>query len=125
MSLSNDRTDEDLALEDIERRTEPRGLFPGMTATVLEGAYRGRVYAVDEASQRAIFLRADTPDSIPLGTRFTVEVQHRGRSFRCDLIVVRKEIAPRRGVAGLIGALSDASTRSLTEILAKAMAGPD
>ena len=122
MVKGDDLEEEDLQLEEVERRREPRGLFPGMTATVKEGAYAGRSFEVVEASRRGLFLKMDAPDSVPLGTRFIVDVTYRGRMFACDIEIARKEIAPRRGIAGKIIALDEASAAVLTEIIATAQA---
>jgi hypothetical protein len=122
MVRSNDLEEDDLQLEEVERRGEPRGLFPGMTATVREGAYAGRSFDVAEASRRGLFLKMDAPDSVPLGTRFIVDVMYRGRVFACDIEIARKEIAPRRGIAGKILTLDDASAAVLTDIIATAQA---
>jgi hypothetical protein len=117
--------EDDLVVEEVERRTEPRGFFPDMVATVLEGAYAGRKFDVVEASRRGLFLKEENPDSIPLGTRFVLEVDFRGSSFRCHLEVARKEIQPRRGVAGRLSALDQTSQDTLDSLLAAAATSGD
>jgi hypothetical protein len=125
MAKHDELSEDDLVVEEIERRTEPRGFFPGMVATVLEGAYAGRTFEVIEASRRGLFLKEENPDSIPLGTRFVLEVVVKARSFRCNLEVARKEIQPRRGVAGRLSALDHASQETLDELLAAAATAAD
>jgi hypothetical protein len=122
MATMDDQDEDDLVVEEVERRTEPRGFFTGMIATVHEGAYAGRSFQVAEASRRGLFLEVDNPDSIPLGTRFVLEVGYKGQSFRCHLEVARKEIEPRRGVAGRLTALDQASQDVLDSLLAAAAA---
>jgi hypothetical protein len=125
MAGLDEKDEDDLLIEEIERRTEPRGLFPGMVATIKEGAYQGKVLEVAEISRRGMFLKLDAPDAVPLGTRFHLDVVYQGRKFACDLTIARKEIAPRRGIAGRITALDDHSSMVLDEILATATASPD
>jgi hypothetical protein len=125
MAKHDELEEDDLVVEEVERRTEPRGFFPGMIATVLEGAYAGRAFDVDEASRRGLFLKEENPDSIPLGTRFVLEVVYRDSSFRCHLEVARKEIQPRRGVAGRLSALDQTSQETLDRLLAAAATAAD
>jgi len=125
MAKHDELDEEDLVVEEVERRTEPRGFFPGMVATVLEGAYAGRAFEVVEASRRGLFLKEENPDAIPLGTLFVFEVRFKGRSFRCHLEVARKEIQPRRGVAGRLSALDQTSQETLDELLAAAATASD
>ncbi len=123
--VPHDADEDDLVLEEVERRVEPRGSFPGMTATILEGAYAGRVFEVIEASRKGLFLKLDSPDTVPLGTRFVIQVTYQSQVFRCNLEIARKEISPRRGVAGRISALDESSRQTLEEILATAEAAVD
>ena len=125
MAKHDELDEDDLVVEEVERRTEPRGFFPEMVATVLEGPYAGRKFDVDEASRRGLFLKEQNPDSIPLGTRFVLEVDYKGESFRCHLEVARKEIQPRRGVAGRLSALDQTSQETLDKLLAAAAATGD
>ena len=125
MAKKDELEEDDLVVEEVERRTEPRGFFPEMVATVLEGAYAGRKFDVDEASRRGLFLKLENPDSIPLGTQFVLEVTYRGRTFRCHLEVARKEIQPRRGVAGRLSALDQTSQETLDALLAAAATAGD
>jgi hypothetical protein len=125
MAKHDELDEDDLIVEEVERRTEPRGFFPGMVATVLEGAYAGRAFDVVEASRRGLFLKEDHPDTIPLGTRFVLEVDYKGQSFRCHLELARKEIQPRRGVAGRLSALDETSQQTLDELLAAAATATD
>jgi hypothetical protein len=125
MAKKDELEEDDLVVEEVERRTEPRGFFPGMVAAVLEGPYAGRRFDVDEASRRGLFLKAENPDSIPLGTRFVLEVTYRDRSFRCHLEIARKEIQPRRGVAGRLSALDQTSQDTLDDLLARAATAAD
>jgi hypothetical protein len=125
MAKHDELEEDDLVVEEIERRTEPRGFFPGMVATVLEGPYAGRGFGVVEASRRGLFLKEENPDAIPLGTRFVLEVVFRDRSFRCNLEVARKEIQPRRGVAGRFSALDQTSQEILDKLLAAAATSGD
>jgi hypothetical protein len=123
--VPNDLEEEDLVLEEVERRREPRGLFPGMTATVREGAYAGQTFEVNEASRTGLFLKIENPDAVPLGTRFIVDVAYKGRTFHCSLEIARKEIDPRRGIAGRITAVDDTSAATLADIIVRASAGTD
>jgi len=125
MVKHDDMEEDDLALEEVERRKEPRGFFHGMTAAVLEGPYAGRTFDVVEASRKGLFLSVESPDGIPLGTRFVLEVTYKGKAFRGTLEVVRKEIQPRRGVAGRFSPLDQASQDTLDALIAVAAAVPD
>jgi hypothetical protein len=125
MARKDDMMEEDLVLEEVERRRQPRGLFPGMTATVREGPEAGRTFPVAEASRTGLFLNVESPDAVPLGAHFKVDVTYAGRSFHCDLEIARKEIAPRRGIAGKITALDDQSAATLADLIATASAGAD
>jgi hypothetical protein len=96
-----------------------------MVATVREGPYAGKTFDVVEASRTGLFLAMDSPDAVPLGTRFLVDVAYRGKAFHCALEIARKEIAPRRGIAGKITAVDETSATLLAELIATAAAGAD
>jgi hypothetical protein len=125
MAHAHDLDDDDLLLEEVERRTEPRGFFTGMTAIVTAGPLAGTTYEVVEASRRGLFMKLDQPDALALGTAFRLEVRHRDKVFTCDFSVARKEVAPRKGVAGPITPLGDADRATLEAMLASASAGGD
>jgi len=54
-----------------------------------------------------------------------LEVVYKDRSFRCTLELARKEIQPRRGVAGRLSALDQTSQETLDEFLAAAATAAD
>jgi hypothetical protein len=100
--------EEDLAsVEAIERRGEPRGVFPGLKARIMAGPGSGTEYDVLEASRVGFFMRMPKPDSLALGTLISMTLDHQGRQLVLEGEVVRKEIDPRNGIAVRIAAFAD------------------
>lgn len=103
----------DLDKEEIERRSDVRGLMRGLEV-ILPGNFR--VPAL-EASRKGLFVAVDDPDSLSLGHIFDIEVHRGERSFTCRTEIVRKEIHPRRGVALRIIQLTPVAEETLKAIL--------
>ena len=100
--------EEDLAsVEAIERRGEPRGVFPGLKARIMAGSGSGVDYDVVEASRVGFFIKMAKPDSLPLGAALSMQLEHQGRLVTFEGEVVRKEIDPRHGMAIRIAAFAD------------------
>ncbi len=89
--------DDDLMAAEIERRREPRGMFPGLTLS-----FAGKTFPVDEASRRGLFLSVEKPEAIPLGSVHDATLAYEGEQVALRVEVVRKEIDPRCGVAVLV-----------------------
>lgn len=83
--------------EPIERRRRPRGIVSGLALIVPAGSEQ-RLDAI-EASAHGFFARDDDPERFRLGDQYEIEVSRAAVRFFCRVEVVRKEIAPRRGVA--------------------------
>lgn len=100
--------EEDLAsVEAIERRGEPRGVFPGLKGRIMAGPGSGQEYDVLEASRVGFFMRMQKPDSLALGSLISMQLDHQGRQLTLEGEVVRKEIDPRTGIAVRIAAFAD------------------
>jgi hypothetical protein len=100
--------EEDIAsAEAIERRGEPRGVFPGLKARIMAGPGSGADYDVVEASRVGFFMRVPKPDSLALGALISMQLEHQGRLVTIEGEVVRKEIDPRTGMAVRIAAFAD------------------
>jgi hypothetical protein len=84
-----------LRLEAVERRSEPRGVMRGLAVQVVGGP----TLAAVEASIKGFFAQVGNPESFRLGDMHDVEVRQGALGFGCRVEVVRKEIAPRCGVA--------------------------
>jgi hypothetical protein len=93
--------------EAIERRGEPRGVFPGLKARILNGPGSGTEFSVMEASRVGFFIGMSKPDSLALGARLPMQLEHNGRFVVFEGELVRKEIDPRTGIAIRIAAFAD------------------
>jgi hypothetical protein len=111
--MKND--EDDLKVEDIERRREVRGIVPGLNIRLT------RPNAVEflavEASRRGFFVEAADPEQFHLGDVHDAEISQTGRVVRCRLEVIRKEIEPRRGVALRISIIDPPNEEALKELL--------
>lgn len=108
--------DDDLALiEEVERRRELRGTFPGLRIALW--APRVASFEAVEASRRSFFVRAVDPDSFRLGELFEARVEHGGRAAACRLEVIRKELHPRAGVALRLHSIEPRDEAVLRDIL--------
>lgn len=107
--------DDDILAEEVERRRELRGTFPGLRITLR--APQEAVYQAVEASRRAFFVRVPDPDSVRLGEVFDARIEHDGRAVRCRLEVIRKELTPRSGMALRIVSVDPAGEVLLRDIL--------
>lgn len=86
--------------DDVERRNNLRGPVAGLGLTAVIGDLPAA--PIVEAGRKALFVELPDPDILPLGvpTEAVLIGPHRRALARVD--VIRKEIAPRRGVALLI-----------------------
>jgi len=91
--------DDEIDVQPVERRLEPRGVFPGLLARILTAAGAGEAHEVLEASRVGFFLRMRLPDSLPLGAEVDLVLSFEGDTIPLRGIVLRKEIDPRRGIA--------------------------
>lgn len=106
-------TEPSLVLESIERRTQVRGPVRDLVAT-LPG---GDEATLLEAGRRDMFVALDDPDRFALGAKLELTITDGRKKTRCKVEVVRKEIAPRRGVAVLIVHMSPAATADYLAML--------
>ncbi len=88
--------------DDVERRRGVRGPVTGLVAAIagLPAA------PIVEAGPKALFVELPDPDVLPLGVPTEAVLIGPGRRALARVDVIRKEIAPRRGVALLIVHLS-------------------
>ena len=100
-------------VDDVERRGGVRGPVNGMMA-VIGGLPAAPVI---EAGTKALFVELPDPDIVPLGvpTECVIIAPTRRAHSRVD--VIRKEIAPRRGVALLIVSMSPADEEAWQAML--------
>lgn len=106
----------ELDKEEVERRSDVRGLMNGLEVVLPD---QRRVEAL-EASRKGIFVAVDDPDAMSLGDTLQVEVHRGDRSFTCRTEIVRKEIHPRRGVALRIIQLTPVAEETLKALLEEA-----
>jgi hypothetical protein len=92
--------------DDVERRNNLRG---PVAARGLMAAVGGLAPApIVEAGRKALFVELPDPDVLPLGIPTEAVLIGPDRRALARVDVIRKEIAPRRGVALLIVHLSPA-----------------
>lgn len=103
-------------LEAIERRGEPRGVVRGLTLRL--PADGGVELDAVEASIKGFFARVADPERLRLGDVHEVEARRGAVAFRCRVEVVRKEIAPRPGVALRIVRIAPDAQAQLTALVA-------
>lgn len=101
------------ASDDVERRGGVRGPVAGLMAAV------GGLPAapVVEAGMKALFVELPDPDALPLGVPTEAVLFGPGRRALARVDVIRKEIAPRRGVALLIVHLAPADESWWAEMI--------
>jgi hypothetical protein len=107
--------DDEFPSEEVERRREPRGVFPGLDIELF-GAKAARFEAV-EASRRGFFVPVDDPEYYILGEVHEAKIRLRGHTCACRLEVFRKELAPRRGVALRIAIIDPKNEEALKTLL--------
>jgi hypothetical protein len=115
VSPADSNDEDDLPVEEVERRRELRGVFPGLRITFT--APRPAAFEAVEASSRSFFVRVANPEDYRLGELFDARVEHSGRAAVCRLEVVRKEIVPRSGVAVRLAYIDPANEAALKAIL--------
>jgi hypothetical protein len=100
-------------LDDVERRGGPRGPVSAMMAVI------GDLPAapVVEAGTKALFVELPDPDILPLGVPTECVIIAPTRRAHARVDVIRKEIAPRRGVALLIVSMSPADEEAWQAML--------
>jgi hypothetical protein len=108
--------DDDLPVEEVERRREVRGLVRGIQIALL--APREATFEAVEASRQSFFVPVADPEQFRLGDVFDARVQHEGRSARCRLEVIRKQIEPRSGIALRLAHIDPENEDALRAILA-------
>lgn len=110
-SIGHDRDDSD----DVERRGNVRG--PVAARGLMAAIGRLPAAPIVEAGPKALFVELPDPDTLPLGVPTeAVLISATGRALaRVD--VIRKEIAPRRGVALLIVHLSPTDEATWAEMI--------
>lgn len=113
--VSRDDHEDDVSVEEIERRREIRGITHGLSIALLSP--RAAAFEAVEASHHSFFVHADNPEAYRLGEVFDARIEHGGHKARCRLEVIRKEIDPRRGVALRIVHIDPENEVALTEIL--------
>jgi hypothetical protein len=103
--------------EEVERRREPRGVFPGLTIDLI--APKKAAFPAVEASRRGFFVPVADPEAFTLGDVHEAKISIGPRACLCRLEVFRKEIQPRRGIALRIAHIDPPNEEKL-----KAMLGP-
>lgn len=107
------KDDEDnLKVEEIERRREVRGIFRGLKVQLA-----GQALDTVEASRRGFFVHVDNPESYVLGDVHEALISLGDETAKCRLEVVRKEKEPRLGVALRISFIDPANEEALKQIL--------
>lgn len=107
--------------EDIERRGHLRGPVAGRG---LMAAVAGLPAApIVEAGRTALFVALPDPDVLPLGIPTEAVLMGPGGRALARVDVIRKEIAPRRGVALLIVHLSPADEELWARMVGTVPAG--
>jgi hypothetical protein len=104
-----------LTVEAVERRGEPRGLVRGLVVELTAGRQLDAV----EASTKGFFARVPEPERYRLGEVHQAEVSRGPLRFRCTVEVVRKEIAPRTGIALRIVRIAPDAQLALTSLVAE------
>lgn len=99
--------------DDVERRGGVRGPVSGLLAAV------GGLPAapIIEAGTKALFVELPDPDILPLGVPTDAVLLGPTRRALARVDVIRKEIAPRRGIALLIVSMSPADEEAWAAML--------
>jgi hypothetical protein len=87
----------DLDLDDVERRNTLRGPVAARGLMAVVGGLPAA--PIVEAGQKALFVELPDPDILPLGVPTDAILIGPDRRALARVEVIRKEIAPRRGVA--------------------------
>ena len=112
--------DDDVALAAVERRREPRGLFPGLALVIAS-----KSYPVIEASRRGFFLEVHDPETMALGKSHPATLAYKEQRLHISIEIVRKEIDPRRGVAVRIVSATRDTDEELRKLLAVVEVPPE
>jgi hypothetical protein len=115
--MAPDDDDDFFHPEEVERRREPRGVFPGLTIELTSPTAAS--FPAVEASRRGFFVPVADPESYRLGDVHEAKIALRGQVCACRLEVFRKEIQPRHGIALRISHIDPKNEEQL-----KAMLGP-
>jgi len=99
--------------DDVERRGGVRGPVTGLMAVV------GGLPAapIVEAGTKALFVELPDPDILPLGVPTEAVLISPTRRAHARVDVIRKEIAPRRGIALLIVSMSPTDEEAWSAML--------
>lgn len=107
--------DDDFPLgQEIERRREPRGAFPGLKVELVGN--KPTTYEAVEGGRRGFFVGEAQPDRFQLGEVVDAKISLRGRTAVCKLEVFRKEAEPRRGVALRVVEVDPANEEQLKQM---------
>ncbi len=106
-------------LEPVERREDLRGYVYGVTSEI-EGGER---VPVREASQRGLFLELADPEAIALRESQELKVFFEELEVEMTVIVVRKEIEPRTGIAFRIVNMHEGGDKLWEQIVKRAQRG--
>jgi hypothetical protein len=110
--------DDDLnSPEAVERRREPRGVFPALKIELTKP--KPAIFEAVEASRRGFFVPVADPETYTLGDVHEAKISLRGKTAACRLEVFRKELEPRCGIALRISFIDPTNEEQL-----KAMLGP-
>lgn len=104
--------------EEVERRRDPRGVFPGLRIELTRP--QPASFEAVEASRRSFFVRVDDPEAWTLGDVHEARISLGERAATCRLEVFRKEIEPRRGFALRIHFIDPSNEEMLKQILGPA-----
>jgi hypothetical protein len=113
--VTRDDHEDDIAVEEIERRRHVRGITSGLRVRFV--APRTAEFEAVEASRRSFFVHVDDPERYRLGDVYDASIEHGGRTAPARLEVIRKEIDPRRGVALRIVHIAPEGESALREML--------
>jgi hypothetical protein len=113
--VTRDDHEEEIAVEEIERRREIRGTASGLRIRFV--GPRPAEFEAVEASRRSFFVHVDDPERYRLGDVHDATIEHGGRAANARLEVIRKEIDPRRGVALRIAHIAPEGETVLREML--------
>jgi hypothetical protein len=110
-----DEEEENLGLEEVERRRDLRAPVPGLRIVLVTP--RSAAFEAVEASRRSFFVRAADPEAFRLGEVFSSRIERGARGASCRLEIIRKELHPRAGVALRLVNIDPPNEAVLREIL--------
>ena len=113
--------DDDWHGEEIERRRDPRGVFPGLGIALL--GPKPATFTAVEASERSFFVQVADPEAYILGDLHEARISHEGIQVACRLTVIRKAIEPRKGIALRVTYIDPTNEAALTQIIGRSSAG--